>query len=130
MLHRLRLTSGFSSVVALSITIVVLLGGCSGAAQADTLHLARGAAPAATGTPGAHGIAPLKPQPSGTATLTWDPSHDNTLTVTLAPTGLAPMSPSSYHSDPYPATLGSGNCQQQGNMMHHLTAVKADQYGA
>jgi hypothetical protein len=72
----------------------------------------------------------MAPQPNGSAELTWDPGNDHTLTVALSLAGLAPMNPGSYPSAPYPATLGSGDCQHQGSMLHQLAAVTADRYGA
>ena len=126
MLHRLRLPFSISSVVVLSVVIVVVLGGCGSAANANDLHSASGAAP---GNPTVSGLAPMRAQPNGPATLTWDPANHGTLTVDLAPTGLAPLSPSSYTSAPYPAEIGAGDCQAPGKAVYPLTAVKADQYG-
>jgi hypothetical protein len=131
MLHRLRLTSSIGTSIVLGVAIIVLLSGCGGAAKANALPLTQGA-PAQTPspTPTAVGVAPLLPQPLGPVTLTWDPATGNTLTVNLSVTGLAPASPASYASAPYPAEIGSGSCQQPGKVVHQLNAVTADQYGA
>lgn len=117
--------------MVLGVAIIVLLSGCGGAAKANALPLTQGA-PAQTPSPRptAVGVAPLLPQPLGPATLTWDPTNGNTLTVDLSVTGLAPASPASYASKPYPAEIGSGSCQQPGKVVHQLNAVTADQYGA
>ena len=131
MLHRLRLTSSIGTSIVLGVAIIVLLSGCGGAAKANALPLTQGV-PAQTPspTPTAVGVAPLLPQPLGPATLTWDPTNGNTLTVNLSVTGLAPASPANYASAPYPAEIGSGSCQQPGKVVHQLNAVTADQYGA
>ncbi len=119
-----------SSVAILSIAIVVLLSG-AGAARAVTLHVTKGAAvPLVSGASPVSGVAGLKPQPMGQATITWNPTSDNTLTVDLAPTGLSPANPGAYHSDPYAATLNTGSCMQPGQVAHELNAVTADKYGA
>ena len=123
----MRLPSSIGVVVVLSVVLVVVLSGCGSAANADSLHSAAGLA--SSGQPTIAGIAPLRADPNGPVTLTWDPSKDNTLVVNLAPTGLSPANPSSYKSAPYPATLGTGSCQQPGDVLHRLTPVEADQYG-
>ncbi len=131
MFHRLRLTSSIGAVLVFGVAIIVLLSGCGGAAKTNASPLLQ-RAPAQTPspTPTAVGVAPLLPQPMGPATLTWDPTAGNTLTVNLSMTGLAPASPASYTSAPYPAEIASGSCQQPGKVVHRLNAVTADQYGA
>ena len=131
MVHRLHLTSSISTIVALSVVIVVLLSGCGSAANTRSAPLTRSRpAQSPSAPPTAVGVAPLLPQPLGSADLTWNPTTGNTLTVTLSPTGLAPASPGSYASAPYPAEIGAGTCQQPGKTVHQLNAVSADQYGA
>jgi hypothetical protein len=131
MLHRMRCTPTITNVAFLGIALVLLLSGCGGAARTNLLPLARHA-PAQTpsATPTALGVAALLPQPNGPADLTWDPTADNTLTVTLSLTGLAPANPASYPNTPYPAEIASGSCQTPGSVVHQLTAVTADPYGA
>jgi hypothetical protein len=130
MIRRLRLASALSSAAVLSIALVVFLSGC-GTALAATARVARSAyGPLLAGAAPVKGIAALRAQPNGLATLTWDPTADNTLTVDLAPSGLSPANPGAYHSDPYPAELGTGSCQQPGGGVHQLEAVTADKYGA
>lgn len=124
MMHRSRLTRSVGSAAILGIAIALFLSGCGGTASGAALQ------PTASATPTAQGVAALLPQPNGSAELTWNPANDNTLTVALSLAGLAPANPSSYHSDPYPATLGTGNCQERGKVTHQLTNVTADQYGA
>src|SRR5579871_3511473 len=104
MIRRLRLTSSMSSIAVLGIAIVVLLSG-GGAAQAAARVTKSVSGPLVAGAAPVTGVAALRAQPSGLATLTWDPAADNTLTVDLAPTGLSPANPGAYHSDPYPAEL-------------------------
>src|SRR5690242_9961973 len=116
MLHRMRLPASISVVVVLSVVLVIVLGGCGSTANANALSSTSGLA--ASGAPTIAGIAPLRSQPNGPVDLTWDPGNDNTLVVNLAPSGLSPMSSSSYKSVPYPATLGTGSCQQLGNVVH------------
>jgi len=131
MVHRLRFSPGISGVVFFGAAIVFLLSGCGGAAKVAALHPAKSApTPTASGTPTVMGYALLLPEPTGTATLTWDPANADTLTVDLSMAGLAPASPGSYASAAYLATIGSGNCQQPGGVVHQLNTVTADQYGA
>lgn len=131
MLHQLHLISYQNRLTALSVALLFFLSGCGGVAQGAALQpTSTPSAPAATNTPTAIGYAVLAPQPSGTATLTWDPAGNHALTVTLAVIGLAPAHPSSYQSAPYPAVIGMGTCQQRGSVVNDLTPVTADQYGA
>src|SRR5579862_2711364 len=130
MMRRVHLTPSISSVVVLSVAIVLLLSGYGGAAQAASRSTRDVSGPLVAGAPLIKGVAGLRAQPNGEANLTWDPANANTLTVTLSPTGLAPNTPDAYHSDPYPATLGSGSCQQPGKELYPLQSVTADKYGA
>ncbi len=123
MMRTSRLTHSVGSVALLGVAIVLFLSGCGGTAQSVAFQ------PGAT-VPSVMGIALMTPQPSGSADLTWDPTNNDTLTVALSVTGLAPRNPSSYPSAPYPATLGMGSCKTQGAVTHQLTAVAADQFGA
>src|SRR5690348_8474998 len=116
MIRRLRLTPGMSSVTILSIALVVLLSGCGAAGAASSRVTKSAAGPLISDTSTVNGVAGLRPQPMGLATITWTPTSDNTLTVDLAPTGLAPANPGAYHSDPYAATLNTGSCQQPGKV--------------
>lgn len=130
MIRRLRMIPGISSVAVLSIAIVVLLSGCGGLAKAAPSHVTKSAfGPLVAGVAPVNGVAALRPQPMGQATLTWDPTTNNTLTVALSATGLAPANPGAYHSDPYPATLNMGSCMQPGKDGHALNAITADKYG-
>ncbi len=129
MIRNLRLTPSIGSVALLGIAIVFLFSG-AGVAEAAAAHMTRSAAgPLVSGAAPAKGVAGLRPQPMGQATITWDPTSGNTLTVDISATGLSPAS-SSYHSDPYPATLNTGSCKQPGKVAHDLNAVTADKYGA
>jgi len=124
------------SMIFLGIALVLFLGGCGAVAHGAALQPTNTAPPAATtppaatATPSAVGFAHLMPHPSGTATLTWDPTNSNTLTVALSLVGLAPANPASYISGSYPATLSSGSCQQTGQAVHQLTELTADAKGA
>lgn len=129
MIHQSRLTRSSSGLAILGVALIFLLSGCGGVAKGAALQPTP-TAPAASATPSAVGYVVLLPQPSGSADLTWDPDHNNTLTVSVALTGLSPASPSSYPSAAYPATIVSGNCQKLGNVVHDLKGVTADQYGA
>ncbi len=129
MVHQSRLTQSFGGLAILGVALLVLLSGCGGVAKGAALQPTP-TAPAGSATPTAVGYALLLPQPGGPATLTWDPSHSNTLTVSLSLTGLSPASPGSYPSAAYPAAIIAGNCQKPGNTVHDLQAVTADQYGA
>ena len=130
-LHQLHLISYQSRLAALSIALLFFLSGCGAVAQGAALQPTNTpSAPATSNTLTAIGYAVLAPQPSGTATLTWNPGGNHALTVTLAVLGLAPAHPGSYQSAPYPAVIGTGTCQQRGNVVNDLTPVTADQYGA
>ncbi len=131
MVHRLRLTHSQKSCAFLCVVLVFLLSGCAGAAKgAAAQPTATTPAGTASPAPSAVGYALLKPQPSGTANLTWDPATGNTLTVDLALAGMAPADPAAYKSSPYPAALVGGTCQQPGNVVHQLAELTPDQNGA
>jgi hypothetical protein len=131
MLHRLRLLSSLSSIVVLSVAFVVILGGCGTAAQTGFQQQANSVpAQTASAQPSAIGFAPLIPQPGGGATLTWDPTTDNTLTVDLSLIGLAPASSDSYKSAAYPAAIGMGSCVEPGKALYPLKPVTANNVGA
>src|SRR5690242_10506976 len=129
MVHQSRLTRSSSGLAILGVALIFLLSACGGVAKGAALQPTN-TAPAASATPSAVGYALLLPQPGGPATLTWDPGHSNTLTVSLSLTGLSPATPGSYKVAAYPAAIIAGNCQQPGNTVHDLKAVNADQYGA
>lgn len=131
MLHRLRLLPSLSSVVVLSVALVVILSACGAAAQSGGQQQANSiSAQTASAQPSAVGFAPLIPQPGGAATLTWDPTTDNTLTVDLSLMGLAPANPESYKSAAYPAEIGAGSCKNPGKALYPLKPVTANASGA
>ncbi|HEU5198317.1 MAG TPA: CHRD domain-containing protein [Ktedonobacterales bacterium] len=129
MVHQSRLIQSPSGLAILGVALLFLLSGCGGVAKGAALQPTP-TAPAASATPSAVGYALLLPQPGGPATLTWDPSHSNTLTTSLSLTGLSPASPGSYQSAAYPAAIISGSCREPGKAVHDLKGVTADQYGA
>ena len=117
-------------MVVLSVAFVVIFSGCGTAAQTSFQQQANSVpAQTASAQPSAVGFAPLIPQPGGAATLTWDPTTDNTLTVDLSLVGLAPASPESYTSAAYPAEIGAESCENPGKALYPLKSVTANAAG-
>lgn len=102
-----------SALLFIGTIAILLLAGCGGQTNA---------APAPSATTGATSAAAiLRPQPNGTANLTWDPTNKE-LTVNLALVGLAPTST-------HPISISAGTCAAPGAAVHQLPPIKADKYG-
>jgi Cu/Zn superoxide dismutase len=110
------------TVVAVAAAGIAACGSSSTQSTSSSSSSVSSSSPASTVAAGSPISVPLTGQPSGTASLNWDPQTKN-VTAKLQMVGFTPGSSHAMH-------IHQGSCQAQGNVLVAFPNVTADDKGA
>ncbi|HET8844764.1 MAG TPA: CHRD domain-containing protein [Ktedonobacteraceae bacterium] len=115
------LKTKYFALLILTPVALFALAGCGSSEPLSLIHPAATATATPTVRSGNTAIATLKHMPTGTAVLTWNYT-DQTLTVQMMLTGLAPGST-------HPAHIHEGDCSENGKILYPLIDLIANDQG-